>query len=197
MLLCKQTWSSFMTKHNIKEHLDWLIKCTSFQPPQPVYAPPSTGLDSALKPFPDSQSPPQRLDNLETATLDAVDSPEKVDGPHPPPEFAKPLLPASKLTSQNNDAMARLQSGTKTSHKPRLLSESLPLSLQTPSTSSSNVPRTSLKDRYNAQWERKAPGKSPERYQRRGWSDRSKPQLHLRREKTEAIPKPIHHRSRP
>ena len=150
-----------MTKHNIREHLTWLIKYNSLQPPQPVYVPPSTGLSSALEPSFNVQSPPQDVRRLDSATFDELGLPENVNGPHPAREFVRPVLPASKLKAQNNDAMARLQSGPKSSHKPRLLSESLPLSLQTPSTSSGKVPRTSLKDQYNAQWERKAPGKNP------------------------------------
>lgn len=148
-----------MTRHNIKDHLDWLIKAGSSQPPQPAYAPPSSGLTSALDPslaYPSSQ---QQFESISGDLADTWGVTKDVGIFHSRPEFARPLLPASILNAQGSDTMARLQSGTKSSNKPRLLSETIPLSLQTPTASSGRAPGTSLKDRYSAQWERRAPGK--------------------------------------
>lgn len=137
-----------MTKHNLREHLSWLIGRGSHQPSQPAYAPPTTGLASALGSPVDDQSLSQAVESVvEEAQFlqnDAGDSQAK-------PTFARPLLPASVLNAQSKDAMARLQSGPSSNNKPRMLSETT-LSLHTPTTSTARAPGTSLKDQYNAQW---------------------------------------------
>lgn len=144
-----------MTKHNLREHLSWLIGCGSLQPSQPAYAPPTTGLASALGPSVDDQSPSQAAESV-------VEEPHfrqnDAGGPQAKPTFARPLLPASVLNAQSKDAMARLQSGPSSNNKPRMLSETIPLSLHTPTTSTARAPGTSLKDQYNAQWTPRATG---------------------------------------
>lgn len=145
-----------MTKHNLREHLSWLIGCGSLQPSQPAYAPPTTGLASALGPSVDDQSPPQAVEIvLEEAHFRQDDA----GGSQAKPTFARPLLPASALNVQSKDAMARLQSGPSSNNKPRMLSETISLSFHTPTTSSARAPGTSLKDQYNAQWPPRATGK--------------------------------------
>ena len=147
-----------MTKHNIKGHLNWLIKCGSYQPSQPAYSPSSTGPASVIEQILEEQSTSQRAEPVIQDGSGIGSLAE--DALHPPsePEFVRPILPASVLNAQGKDEMARLQSGTKSSHKPRLLSETIPLSLQA-NPVSPRVPGTSLRDRYNAQWERRAPSK--------------------------------------
>lgn len=148
-----------MTRHNLKEHLKWLVIPTPLQPQQLVYAPSSTefanGLDSS---FLEGSAPPLASpDPVSNSTQD----PRAIGDVHeraPPEEFVRPSLPASVLNARVGDAMARLQSGPKSTHKPRLLSESIPLSLQPPTPSSTRSTGTSLTDRYNAQWEQRASG---------------------------------------
>jgi len=145
-----------MTKHNLREHLSWLIGCGSLQPSQLAYAPPSAGLASAFGSFLEDQSPSQGLESvLEEPNI----VPNDVGGYQVEPTFARPLLPASVLNAQSKDAMARLQCGPRSNNKPRMLSENIPLSLQTPTTSSARASGTSLKDQYNAQWTPRATGK--------------------------------------
>ena len=149
-----------MTKHNIKEHLSWLINSGSSHPPRPAHAPPSAVFTSDLGPFLDNLTPPRSFEEIGLGRTEALRTAKDVGDLLPEPQFARPSLPASKLNAQRNDPMARLQSGAKQSHKPRLLSEGIPLSLQTPTTTSSGAPRTTLKDRYTAQWEPRAPGEN-------------------------------------
>jgi len=147
-----------MTRHNLREHLNWLIVSPPSQPSQPAYAPPSTGSANGLDSFLDDPSPPLVSSDLASTSSIIRRAVNDVDGPAPPQEFARPLLPASVLNAQGGDAMARLQSGPKSGHKRQLLSESIPLSLQPPTPSSIRSVGTSLKDRYNAQWEQRAYG---------------------------------------
>ena len=148
-----------MTKTNIKDHLAWLITCKSVRPPRSAHAPQTTGppnlLEISLDRQPSSQRPVNTCDESAGVPAAAGDACTL----HPEPEFLKPALPASASIHQAQDVMARLQSGPKSSHKPRLLSESIPLSLQTPTSSSIRIPGTSLKDRYSAQWQQRATGK--------------------------------------
>ena len=146
-----------MTKHNIKDHLDWLIKAGSFHPSQPLYAPPTAEIDSTLVASSDIFSTQEPTGNTCKNSNDNLGILQDVDRPLSQPEFARPSIPASILNARDG-VMARLQSGSKSNHKPRLLSENLPLSLQTPATSSTKGFGTSLKDRYNARWEQRAAG---------------------------------------
>lgn len=148
-----------MTKNNIEDHLAWLINCGSLQPQQPVPALQFTGGSNASPTFSDGPPSSQRAEGIYGETSGGSVGNSDVSIFPSEPEFIRPVLPASALKTQGKDAMARLQAGSKSSHKPRLLSESIPLSLQTPTAPSTRAPGTSLKDRYSAQWERKAPGK--------------------------------------
>ena len=135
-----------MTKHNLDQHLHWFLGSLPTEPLQPVYAPPST--PSAE----DAQSLSQEFERLGTATIVAeIDG--NVDSSARQPEFLRPTIPASVLNNQGGYEMARLQSGPKSSNKPRLLSEHIPVALQTPTSTSIRRPGTSLKDQYSAKWE--------------------------------------------
>jgi len=141
-----------MTKHNIRDHLNWLIKCGSSQPSQPVYV-------NAAQSLLDDRPSLQKFGRADDYSTDLRALQRDVGSLHSEPQFARPSLPASILNAHGGNTMARLQSGPKSGHKPRLLSEAVPLSLQTPTSSSTpRAPGTSLKDRYNARWERRAPG---------------------------------------
>jgi len=74
------------------------------------------------------------------------------------PEFARPLFPASALNALDKDDMARLQSAPKSNNKHRLLSETIPVALQSP-TVTSRTPGKSLTDNYSARYDRRTEGK--------------------------------------
>ena len=141
-----------MTRHNLNQHLDWFLGSSLTEPPQPAYAPPPTSS------FPNPSSLPQEVESLELARIvEEVDN--NVHSPARQPEFVRPTLPASVLNAQEGHDMARLQSGPKSSKKPQLLSERIPVALQSSTPISVRRPATSLKDQYNAQWETKSHSK--------------------------------------
>ena len=152
-----------MTKHNLREHLHWLIDTNPTEPAHRAIPPPSTVPSAVLEPFPDESSQPRVLDAGVSHRCVTQIATEKLGSPERELEFARPLLPASVLNARSRDEMARLQSGPKSNKKPRLLSENIPLSLQTPTPSSIRVPGKSLTDQYNAPWERKNPVSSSEK----------------------------------
>ena len=140
-----------MTRHNLNQHLQWLLGCQPTDPPQPAYAPLAT---SSVE---DASSIHQEAERLglgtviEKANKNARRSATQL-------EFVRPTVTASVLDTQDGQEMARLQSGPKSSNKPRLLSEHIPVALRTPPPTSLRKPGTSLKDQYSAQWERNPSG---------------------------------------
>ena len=149
-----------MTTNNLREHLVWLIGNGLPQPPQPLYTPPSTEASSVLGAVSEDQSPLPISAGPYSDSTEIVTVFENAFGQQSLPEFVRPSLPASVLNAHGADAMARLQSGPKSNHKSRLLSERMPLSLQTLSASLARPPGRSLTDQYNAPWEQKASGAS-------------------------------------
>lgn len=138
-----------MTKNNLREHLNWLLHSESAPP-----APPSR--PAAHLQLTESGS---ILDNeagiLSSAgplglTLRTANDANSVRG-------TRPQLPLS--IAESNDAMARLQLPAKSNTKPRLLSENVPLSLQTPQPAH-RTSGLSLKDQYKARYDRKTEGGS-------------------------------------
>ena len=146
-----------MTENNLGVHLRWLLNCGSLQPPQPTYAPPP--IESSIAPE-DAHLLAQTLDDTcadaEDEELCSTTNNRSHIRPH---DIARVQQSASRINARINDAMAKLQSGPKTSNKPRLLSEILPVTLQTPTPFTSRPPGTSLKDQYSARWNRKTAGK--------------------------------------
>ena len=148
-----------MTRHNLREHLSWLIVSTPSGPQQPAYAPPNVGATTGLELILDTSSPQLASSNPGTTSVENSARINDVQRHTQPHNFARPLVAASVLNAQDGNVMARLQSGPKASHKPRLLlSEAIPLSLQPPTPSSIRTFGKSLTDRYNAQWEQRASG---------------------------------------
>lgn len=135
-----------MTRHNLHQHLHWLLGSLPTEPRQPAYAPvPTSSVENA-------SSLPQEVERLGLDTI-VEETDSNVESSARQPEFVRPSLPASVFNSQGGHEMARLQSGPKSSNKPRLLSEHIPVALQTPTPTSIRKPGTSLKDQYSAQWE--------------------------------------------
>ena len=140
-----------MTRHNLNQHLHWLLGSFPTEPRQPAYAPaPTSSVEAAL-------SLPQEVEHLALDTI-VEEADSNANSSERLPEFVRPTLPASVLNAQGGHEMARLQSGPKSNNKPRLLSEHIPVALQTSRLTSIRKPGTSLKDQYSAQWERKPSG---------------------------------------
>ena len=142
-----------MTRHNLSQHLTWLIGSKSLHPPQPIFTPPSTATPSASEPTLENPPPPLVFAD----TIPEVSGPQVISkdvlGQESRTEFARPSVPASVLNTYRTETMARLQSGPRSGHKPRLLSESILPPVQTPSVS---VPRSlgqSLREHYTAKWD--------------------------------------------
>ena len=146
-----------MTKHNLTGHLSWLLKSNNAvlnnDAPAIVQSSQTAGLLDTLAL---SQSAPGTQGNV------AVESDGRAfDVAGFPPterEFLRPTLPASFLTAQDGVAMARLGLGSTSSNKPCLLSENIPVSLQTPA-SIARVPGTSLREHYTTRYEHRSEGK--------------------------------------
>ena len=136
-----------MTKNNLREHLSWLLKTNSRNA---SHSPTTTSLDavSLLESSNSFVSTPTTSRTSQSPTsLPATQS--NVLNSNAIPEFAKPTLPASLLKAQSRNDMARLQSGPKASNKPRLLSETTPVSLLAQTSSSARESSTSLAAQYN------------------------------------------------
>ena len=140
-----------MTRHNLNQHLHWFLGSLPIDPPQPAYTPPPTlSVEEALS-LPQEVERPGLDTIVEETDSNASSSAQQRN-------FVRPALPASVLNAQSGHEMARLQSGPKSSNKPRLMSEHIPAVLKASTPVSIRKPGASLKDQYNAQWERKPSG---------------------------------------
>ena len=148
-----------MTKHNLKDHLNWLVKSTPRFPSNPPAAIVETrfGAASFLEPTPAVRSPKPQETQPVLPTEGPVNGNPR--GGAEDTKFLRPSIPASVLNGNVGDAlsMARLQSGTKSSNKPQLLCERLPTSVQPP-LPAKQTPSLSLKDKYTAQYSRPLDG---------------------------------------
>ena len=140
-----------MTKNNLSQHLTWLISSNPLHPPQPVFTPPSTATSSASEPTLEGPPPPLLFADPLSGVVGPQVASKDVRGLDAQTQFTRPSVPASVLNTYGTEAMARLQSGPRSGHKPRLLSESKPPFVQT-----SSIPRApgqSLSEHYAAKWE--------------------------------------------
>ena len=121
-----------MTRNNLTEHLSWLLKSVDSDA---AYSASTRALESVTLCEP-SVGAVSTSSSCESAVLSArVSGEPRLSSFDADQELARPNLPASLLRAQSRDDMARLQSGPKSSHKPRLLSESTPAPLHTPTQS--------------------------------------------------------------
>lgn len=143
-----------MTRHNLSRHLAWLLGSQSNIPASPPVIHPSASSTVTLgaEPFSLSQFPYQTGEGIRLN--ESLNSSTNGSGPATSEEFARPSLPASALPTQSSGTMGRLQSGSKSSTKPRLLSAALPELAQTPKQPSLSRSVTSLGDQYNAAYSR-------------------------------------------
>lgn len=148
-----------MTRHNLQSHLSWLLRTQYNVPGSPPGVPPSAGSSITLgaEPFTLSQFPSQTIESIELDVgLNPNTNGQSTEGGK---EFVRPSLPASALHTTCPDAMGRLQSGSKSNTKPRLLSQVLPEVVQTTQQLAGSHPTISLSDQYNAAYSRNDAGR--------------------------------------
>ena len=142
-----------MTKHNLKDHLGWLIKS------KPTFS--SCPLTVQVESFPEAASIFEADNTLQhrsaTPTVVPVSSTKGSGDGSPQGEtsdfrFLRPTIPTSFLNGEGRDVMARLKSGPKVDNKPRLLSEQLPTSIQ-PSLPPVRTPGVSLTETFIARYD--------------------------------------------
>ena len=149
-----------MTRHNLAQHLAWLIGSNPLRPPQQVYTPPSTAPSSVPELIHEDYSPPLIAGSSLPEVGGAPVRSRNGGGPESQKAFPPPSIPASVLNACGKEAMARLQSGPASSHKARLLSGNLPHNIQTSSVAGARATGHTVKDLYTAKWEQSASGKS-------------------------------------
>ena len=140
-----------MTKHNLNEHLRWLLQSPLTIP---AYEEP-TGIATTSSSFGRSLEEDNRADRRRLSDTDA----SLIEAVHHQQQDAESAFLRSKPSigeerAASDDAMARLQCSSKTDRKPKMLSESLPF----PTPAVSSISRTSLTDKYNALENRRPPG---------------------------------------
>ena len=126
-----------MTKNNLRGHLDWFLGSKSHVPLQTGEFPPSVGspvLGGYTHELEEGESSDAVLPNQEF-------------------KFLCPAIP--DRISRNTDSvhMARLQSGPKSTTKPRLLSHTTPTNVQSSTPYSTRPSGSSLRDQYSAVFE--------------------------------------------
>ena len=149
-----QVCLGLMTNHNLSEHLSWLLGTKPFAILLAARSPQRSGT-SRWAEEPDTPLASQTLEQRQSQFNSAIALGHGVGIESRNSEFARPALPARLLSGGEVDSMARLQSGPKSSTKPRLLSQVSPGVLNTPNTPNtggSRAPGTSLKDRYAARY---------------------------------------------
>ena len=138
-----------MTRHNLPKHLSWLLNSSHNVPSAPLISISATSpVNLGAEPYSLSHFPSQTIEEpCPTENLDVSTNETNCKRSE---EFARPLLPASSFHPRRSESMGRLQSASKSSTRPRLLSSALPElapdSKQPPSSRSV----TSLGVQYNA-----------------------------------------------
>lgn len=142
-----------MTQNNLREHLTWLISSNTFTPPTPGPTPSDTIISQSSS---SGSGYPLHGNLYGTIGRPNLYEPATYDGEAPPLPFAHPPDSDGSLGADSIDIMARLQSGTRSSTKSKLLSQALPGQLQTPITHLDRAPSISLTDQYNARYKTSA-----------------------------------------
>lgn len=143
-----------MTRHNLKSHLSWLLESRKTIPASPEVVQPlaSSSATFGAEPFNLSQFSIETSE--EVGLYENSNSSSNGSGPADIEESSRPSLSANIILTQASATMGRLQSGSRSSNKPRLLSSVLPESAQTPKQSPLSRQVTSLGDQYNAAYNR-------------------------------------------
>lgn len=147
-----------MTKHNIGEHLSWLLVSNSSKPSQlgPPIIDTETSFSSGTVPIEDFGE-----SLLEPGVSGPTESSNNVypSDRNSRSKSQNPLPSQTSVTKQNIETMARLQSGPKSVNKPKLLSQARADLLQTPKTYGDPDFNSSLRDRYCAPYAQDPSGK--------------------------------------
>lgn len=136
-----------MTRHNLEEHLTWLLGSeTAFPPPgDPSLLQTLSAASIIVEERLDS---PEGLLDRTIATAD-VDV-RNVAEPRKVAEFVRPPLPAHSGDLNASEEMARLQTGPRSATKSRLLSQASPDLSKTTTPRAIPSHSASLKDQYSA-----------------------------------------------
>ena len=137
-----------MTKNNLKKHLDWLLSSDIFAAPTLGPTPPDTvaSLSTSLaREEPTGYKPCIAIGATLSRQLTRDNALSRNTG-------SQPL--GKSLIASDIESMARLQAGSSTRSK--LLSQDIPSQLQTPTPYHDHVKSTSLRDQYNARYEKGA-----------------------------------------
>ena len=138
-----------MTKNNLREHLTWLLDTNAFAPPTilPITQNETTSSRSS-RGIAVPIVPAREITSLDPGSTNLGSN--NVVGAEEQPEFLLPAIPSRITTTRYSEAMARLQSGPRSTHKSRLLIHASPDPLQQPTPESARPPNSSLRDRYNS-----------------------------------------------
>ena len=138
-----------MTRHNLREHLTWLLRSENANSPPADLTPLQTNIASSTPTGADDNSPQNTLDhNIVAADVEA----ENVAEARRLPEFVRPSLPARSGNCEAVGDMAKLQTGPRSATKSRLLSQASPTPLETSTLRAKLGNSTSLKDQYSAHY---------------------------------------------
>ena len=125
-----------MTRNNLREHLSWVLSARAFSPLQSTRS--LTGLLST-----------QQHEIVATAPIGSIGDGDHAEQAEQAHQFLRPAIPIKIQEGTTLADMAKLQSGSSLSTKPRLLSHS-PHSFQSPKSNPVRLPGSSLHDEYNA-----------------------------------------------
>lgn len=140
-----------MTRHNLQTHLAWLLESShDAHIPRPTVALSAISTVAlGAEPYSLSQLRSQISDELYLHRTQSALTNGHRSGDRE--ESAPPSLPpVTSKQPQSSETMARLQSGTSSSTKPRLISRAQFEPAPTPRQHPRGRPGTSLKDQYNA-----------------------------------------------
>ena len=127
-----QKWCPSMTKHNLKVHLDWLLRSRS------TLTPPALPTTAATPPLAPPTSPRVHVEEQPPSQLEeSVREERNVVERTVQPEFARPPLPA-RVERVRSEEMARLQSGPKSSKKLQLTGQPVAVGSNSRSSHTSN-----------------------------------------------------------
>ena len=138
-----------MTKHNLREHLNWFLDFKPFAPPPAVPTvlrdttfSQGSGIIIAREIQPQEIRPPTP-GSLGLEGNDAVETASRL-------EVVRPAVPTRTINTREFAAMARLQSGPRSGNKARLLSHTSPDPLHQLTPMSARPPGSSLTEQYIA-----------------------------------------------
>lgn len=121
-----------MTRHNLKEHLEWLLKLDPATKTNTGFELSPTSTTTPTVPISVVEQPPLVTDRTDLLLEDNAPPPQKDF------EFVRPPLPARLMGGVEKDDMARLQSASKSGRKTQLMSQAGPKTVE-PTTPSSRM----------------------------------------------------------